>query len=159
MNWYSHFKLSSIRSLSFSKTPATPLTENTNYPPDCTLKGDRFIVRWVVHESHHLHGQKVMSSFSLCTVGSSSCSWAVNSRVLASLVSPSPALQTDLPGWSQSPFNRFFKWNIILLLRMSSGGKLERALISVASGALCCRLVSFLEAEFVLALQLKGFDS
>ncbi|XP_061025389.1 cilia- and flagella-associated protein 251 isoform X1 [Eubalaena glacialis] len=45
VNWYSHFKLSSIRSLSFSKTPATPPTENTNYPPDCTLKGDLFIVR------------------------------------------------------------------------------------------------------------------
>ncbi|TKC50207.1 hypothetical protein EI555_000700 [Monodon monoceros] len=45
VNWYSHFKLSSIRSLSFSKTLATPPTENTNYPPDCTLKGDRFIVR------------------------------------------------------------------------------------------------------------------
>ncbi|XP_059750246.1 cilia- and flagella-associated protein 251 isoform X3 [Balaenoptera ricei] len=45
VNWYSHFKLSSIRSLSFSKTPATPPIENTNYPPDCTLKGDLFIVR------------------------------------------------------------------------------------------------------------------
>ncbi|KAM9055737.1 cilia- and flagella-associated protein 251 isoform 2-T3 [Megaptera novaeangliae] len=45
VNWYSHFKLSSIRSLSFSKTLATPPTENTNYPPDCTLKGDLFIVR------------------------------------------------------------------------------------------------------------------
>ncbi|XP_067557072.1 cilia- and flagella-associated protein 251 isoform X2 [Pseudorca crassidens] len=45
VNWYSHFKLSSIRSLSFSKTPATPPTENTNYPPDYTLKGDLFIVR------------------------------------------------------------------------------------------------------------------
>nr|XP_031526054.1 cilia- and flagella-associated protein 251 [Vicugna pacos] len=45
VNWYSHFKLSSIRTLSFSKTPACPPTENTNYPPDCTLKGNSFIVR------------------------------------------------------------------------------------------------------------------
>ncbi|XP_047617790.1 cilia- and flagella-associated protein 251 [Phacochoerus africanus] len=45
VNWYSHFKLSCIRSLSFSKTPATPPTEDTNYPPDCTLKGDLFVVR------------------------------------------------------------------------------------------------------------------
>ncbi|XP_070331344.1 cilia- and flagella-associated protein 251 isoform X2 [Odocoileus virginianus] len=45
VNWYSHFKLSSIRSLSFSKTPAAPPTENTNYPPDCTLKSDHFVVR------------------------------------------------------------------------------------------------------------------
>uniref|UniRef100_A0A8C6CV67 Cilia- and flagella-associated protein 251 n=1 Tax=Moschus moschiferus TaxID=68415 RepID=A0A8C6CV67_MOSMO len=45
VNWYSHFKLSSIRFLSFSKTPAAPPTENTNYPPDCTLKGDPFVVR------------------------------------------------------------------------------------------------------------------
>ncbi|XP_031298484.2 cilia- and flagella-associated protein 251 [Camelus dromedarius] len=45
VNWYSHFKLSSIRTLSFSKTPASPPTENTNYPPDCTLKGNSFIVR------------------------------------------------------------------------------------------------------------------
>ncbi|KAB1255140.1 Cilia- and flagella-associated protein 251, partial [Camelus dromedarius] len=45
VNWYSHFKLSSIRTLSFSKTPASPPTKNTNYPPDCTLKGNSFIVR------------------------------------------------------------------------------------------------------------------
>ncbi|KAB0358000.1 hypothetical protein FD754_002156 [Muntiacus muntjak] len=45
VNWYSHFKLSSIRSLSFSKTPAAPPTEKTNYPPDCTLKSDHFVVR------------------------------------------------------------------------------------------------------------------
>ncbi|XP_077731612.1 cilia- and flagella-associated protein 251 isoform X2 [Canis aureus] len=45
VNWYSHFKLSSIRTLSFSKTPAAPPTEKSNYPPDCTLKGDFFIVR------------------------------------------------------------------------------------------------------------------
>uniref|UniRef100_A0A667H008 Cilia- and flagella-associated protein 251 n=1 Tax=Lynx canadensis TaxID=61383 RepID=A0A667H008_LYNCA len=45
VNWYSHFKLSSIRTLSFSKTPAAPPTEKSNYPPDCTLKGDLFIVR------------------------------------------------------------------------------------------------------------------
>ncbi|XP_014642624.1 PREDICTED: WD repeat-containing protein 66 isoform X2 [Ceratotherium simum simum] len=45
VNWYSHFNLSSIRTLSFSKTPATPPTKKSNYPPDCTLKGDLFIVR------------------------------------------------------------------------------------------------------------------
>ncbi|XP_074177593.1 cilia- and flagella-associated protein 251 isoform X7 [Rhinolophus sinicus] len=48
IHWYSHFKLSSIRSLSFSKTPATPPTENSNYPPDCTLKGDPFVIRNLV---------------------------------------------------------------------------------------------------------------
>ncbi|XP_062941343.1 cilia- and flagella-associated protein 251 [Cynocephalus volans] len=47
VNWYSHFKLNSIRTLSFSKTPAT-LTEKSNFPPDCTLKGDLFIVRNLV---------------------------------------------------------------------------------------------------------------
>ncbi|XP_062038500.1 cilia- and flagella-associated protein 251 isoform X2 [Lepus europaeus] len=45
VNWYSHFKLSAIRTLSFSKTPAAPPTEKSNYPPDCTLKGDFFVVR------------------------------------------------------------------------------------------------------------------
>uniref|UniRef100_A0A671EE43 Cilia- and flagella-associated protein 251 n=1 Tax=Rhinolophus ferrumequinum TaxID=59479 RepID=A0A671EE43_RHIFE len=48
IHWYSHFKLSSIRCLSFSKTPATPPTENSNYPPDCTLKGDPFVIRNLV---------------------------------------------------------------------------------------------------------------
>ncbi|XP_045390866.1 cilia- and flagella-associated protein 251 [Lemur catta] len=45
VNWYSHLKLSSIRTLSFSITLAAPPTEKSNYPPDCTLKGDLFIVR------------------------------------------------------------------------------------------------------------------
>nr|XP_027804907.1 cilia- and flagella-associated protein 251 [Marmota flaviventris] len=45
VNWYSHFKLSSIRSLSFSNIPANPPTEESNFLPDCTLKGDFFIVR------------------------------------------------------------------------------------------------------------------
>uniref|UniRef100_A0A2K5UK94 Cilia- and flagella-associated protein 251 n=1 Tax=Macaca fascicularis TaxID=9541 RepID=A0A2K5UK94_MACFA len=45
VNWYSHLKLGAIRTLSFSKTPATPPTEKSNYPPDCTLKGDLFVVR------------------------------------------------------------------------------------------------------------------
>ncbi|XP_070255752.1 cilia- and flagella-associated protein 251 isoform X1 [Myotis yumanensis] len=45
MNWFSNFKLSSIRTLSFSKTPATPPTEKSNYPSDCTLKGDIFVIR------------------------------------------------------------------------------------------------------------------
>ncbi|KAM9194215.1 cilia- and flagella-associated protein 251 [Dugong dugon] len=45
VNWYSHFKLSPIRTLSFSKTPPPPAAEKSSYPPDCTLKGDLFIVR------------------------------------------------------------------------------------------------------------------
>ncbi|KAM8812106.1 cilia- and flagella-associated protein 251 [Rhynchonycteris naso] len=45
VNWYSDFKLGAIRTLSFSKTPATPPTEQSNYPSDCTLKGDLFVVR------------------------------------------------------------------------------------------------------------------
>uniref|UniRef100_A0A2K6UQF6 Cilia- and flagella-associated protein 251 n=1 Tax=Saimiri boliviensis boliviensis TaxID=39432 RepID=A0A2K6UQF6_SAIBB len=45
VNWYSHLQLSAIRTLSFSKTPATPPTEKSNYPPDCTLKGELFVVR------------------------------------------------------------------------------------------------------------------
>uniref|UniRef100_A0A2K5EQR4 Cilia- and flagella-associated protein 251 n=1 Tax=Aotus nancymaae TaxID=37293 RepID=A0A2K5EQR4_AOTNA len=45
VNWYSHLQLSAIRTLSFSKTPATPPTEKSNYPPNCTLKGDLFVVR------------------------------------------------------------------------------------------------------------------
>ncbi|XP_053442982.1 cilia- and flagella-associated protein 251 [Nycticebus coucang] len=45
VSWYSHFNLSPIRTLSFSKTPAPPPTEKSNYPPDCTLKGDFFVVR------------------------------------------------------------------------------------------------------------------
>ncbi|EPQ13447.1 WD repeat-containing protein 66 [Myotis brandtii] len=45
MNWFSNFKLSSIRTLSFSKTLATPPTEKSNYPSDCTLKGDIFVIR------------------------------------------------------------------------------------------------------------------
>ncbi|XP_011803981.1 PREDICTED: WD repeat-containing protein 66 [Colobus angolensis palliatus] len=45
VNWYSHLKLGAIRTLSFSKTPATPPTEKSNYPPDCTLKGDLFVLR------------------------------------------------------------------------------------------------------------------
>ncbi|KAM5312683.1 cilia- and flagella-associated protein 251 isoform 2-T3 [Glossophaga mutica] len=45
VSWQSHFKLSAIRSLSFSKTPATPPTEKSSYPTDCTLKSDLFIIR------------------------------------------------------------------------------------------------------------------
>ncbi|XP_078193627.1 cilia- and flagella-associated protein 251 isoform X9 [Callithrix jacchus] len=45
VNWYSHLQPSAVRTLSFSKTPATPPTEKSNYPPDCTLKGDPFVVR------------------------------------------------------------------------------------------------------------------
>ncbi|XP_077015869.1 cilia- and flagella-associated protein 251 isoform X2 [Tamandua tetradactyla] len=45
VSWYSQFKLSTIRALSFSKTLPAPPTENSGFPPDCTLKGDSFIVR------------------------------------------------------------------------------------------------------------------
>ncbi|XP_045700250.1 cilia- and flagella-associated protein 251 [Phyllostomus hastatus] len=45
VSWQSHFKLSAIRSLSFSKTPATPPTEKSNYPTNCTLKSDLFVIR------------------------------------------------------------------------------------------------------------------
>ena len=84
-----------------------------------------------------------------------------NTGNLAFLVRPFPGSEMDLLGWLRSLFNLFpfFKWNIILLLRMFSDRKLEMALISVTSGVLHCRLVSFLWAEFVLALWLKGFDS
>lgn len=59
LNWFSNFKLSSIRTLSFSKTPATPPTEKSNYPSDCTLKGDVFVVRYVVvREPRRLNGQR-----------------------------------------------------------------------------------------------------
>ncbi|XP_076416932.1 cilia- and flagella-associated protein 251 isoform X2 [Peromyscus maniculatus bairdii] len=45
VNWYSNFKLGAIRTLSFSKAPASPPTEKSNLPIDCTLKGDLFVVR------------------------------------------------------------------------------------------------------------------
>ncbi|XP_006894773.1 PREDICTED: WD repeat-containing protein 66 [Elephantulus edwardii] len=45
VNWYSNLQLGAIQSLSFSKTPPPSSTEKSNYPPDCTLKGDFFIVR------------------------------------------------------------------------------------------------------------------
>ncbi|XP_054450399.1 cilia- and flagella-associated protein 251 [Pteronotus mesoamericanus] len=45
VNWYSHFNLSAIRTLSFSKTPATPPAEKSTYSTDCTLKGDVFTIR------------------------------------------------------------------------------------------------------------------
>ncbi|XP_006865552.1 PREDICTED: WD repeat-containing protein 66 [Chrysochloris asiatica] len=45
VNWYSHFKLSSIRTLSFSKSLPSASAEKSNYPPDCTLKGQLFMVR------------------------------------------------------------------------------------------------------------------
>ncbi|KAL6081651.1 hypothetical protein STEG23_007866, partial [Scotinomys teguina] len=45
VSWYSNFKLGAIRTLSFSKAPASPPTEKSNLPVDCTLKGDLFVVR------------------------------------------------------------------------------------------------------------------
>ncbi|XP_049624154.1 cilia- and flagella-associated protein 251 [Suncus etruscus] len=44
VNWYSGFKLSTVRSLSFSRTPAAP-PSRADYPIDCTLAGDPFVVR------------------------------------------------------------------------------------------------------------------
>lgn len=43
-HWYSQFKLGSIRSFSFSKTPASP-EDITKYPESCTLSGIPFIIR------------------------------------------------------------------------------------------------------------------
>ncbi|XP_027269802.2 cilia- and flagella-associated protein 251 [Cricetulus griseus] len=45
VNWYSNFKLGAIRTLSFSKTPASSPTEKSNLPTDCTLSGDLFVIR------------------------------------------------------------------------------------------------------------------
>ncbi|XP_075835501.1 cilia- and flagella-associated protein 251 isoform X1 [Microtus pennsylvanicus] len=45
VNWYSNFKLGAIRTLSFSKNPASPPTEKSSLPTDCTLKGDLFVIR------------------------------------------------------------------------------------------------------------------
>nr|XP_004611219.1 unnamed protein product [Sorex araneus] len=45
INWYSGFKLSPIRALSFARTPAAPPPPKSDYPEDCTLAGDRFVVR------------------------------------------------------------------------------------------------------------------
>ncbi|XP_013205243.2 cilia- and flagella-associated protein 251 [Microtus ochrogaster] len=45
VNWYSNFKLGAIRTLSFSKNPASLPTEKSSLPTDCTLKGDLFVVR------------------------------------------------------------------------------------------------------------------
>ncbi|KAM6166400.1 cilia- and flagella-associated protein 251 [Erethizon dorsatum] len=44
-NWYSHLKLSCIRTLSFSQSTASLPHETANFPRDCTLKGDLFVVR------------------------------------------------------------------------------------------------------------------
>ncbi|XP_001506270.3 cilia- and flagella-associated protein 251 isoform X1 [Ornithorhynchus anatinus] len=45
VNWYSHFKLSPIKMLSFSKNPPLPPTNKSNYPTDCSLHGQFFVVR------------------------------------------------------------------------------------------------------------------
>ncbi|OBS79111.1 hypothetical protein A6R68_18519 [Neotoma lepida] len=45
INWYCNFKLGAIRTLSFSKVPPSLPTEKSNFPIDCTLKGDLFVVR------------------------------------------------------------------------------------------------------------------
>ncbi|XP_013359036.1 PREDICTED: WD repeat-containing protein 66 [Chinchilla lanigera] len=43
-HWYSHLQLSCIRTLSFSQSAAS-MHQSANFPPDCTLKGDLFVVR------------------------------------------------------------------------------------------------------------------
>ncbi|XP_072456650.1 cilia- and flagella-associated protein 251 [Notamacropus eugenii] len=45
VNWYSQFKLSPIVMLSFSKDPLFPVGDKSNFPSDCTLPGNPFIVR------------------------------------------------------------------------------------------------------------------
>uniref|UniRef100_F7FU35 Cilia- and flagella-associated protein 251 n=1 Tax=Monodelphis domestica TaxID=13616 RepID=F7FU35_MONDO len=45
VNWYSQFKLSPIKMLSFSKDPLVPVGDKSNFPSDCTLPGDPFMVR------------------------------------------------------------------------------------------------------------------
>ncbi|ELW65509.1 WD repeat-containing protein 66 [Tupaia chinensis] len=68
VNWYSHFKLSSIRTLSFSKSPAAP-TEKSSFPPDCTLKGDAFVVRQVAKAGNFIIGTADATVYHLTTDG------------------------------------------------------------------------------------------
>ncbi|XP_053555739.1 cilia- and flagella-associated protein 251 [Bombina bombina] len=44
VNWYSHFNLDSIRSISFSTCPPTLASDKTKYPQDCSIRGDQFAI-------------------------------------------------------------------------------------------------------------------
>uniref|UniRef100_A0A8C3TFI9 Cilia- and flagella-associated protein 251 n=1 Tax=Chelydra serpentina TaxID=8475 RepID=A0A8C3TFI9_CHESE len=45
VNWYSHFKLGPIQSISFSKNPPSPASNNSDYSSSCTINGQPFIIR------------------------------------------------------------------------------------------------------------------
>ncbi|XP_074868746.1 cilia- and flagella-associated protein 251 isoform X2 [Carettochelys insculpta] len=45
VNWYSHFKLGPIQSISFSKTSPSPASNNSDYSRSCTINGQPFIIR------------------------------------------------------------------------------------------------------------------
>nr|XP_025040576.1 cilia- and flagella-associated protein 251 isoform X1 [Pelodiscus sinensis] len=45
VNWYSHFKLGPIQSISFSKSPPRPSSNNSNYSSSCTINSQPFIIR------------------------------------------------------------------------------------------------------------------
>ncbi|XP_059569326.1 cilia- and flagella-associated protein 251 isoform X2 [Alligator mississippiensis] len=45
VNWYSHFNLGPIHSISFSKSPPNPGSCRSNYSSSCTIGGQPFIVR------------------------------------------------------------------------------------------------------------------
>uniref|UniRef100_A0A8C8RGZ7 Cilia- and flagella-associated protein 251 n=1 Tax=Pelusios castaneus TaxID=367368 RepID=A0A8C8RGZ7_9SAUR len=45
VNWYSHFKLGPIQSISFSKSPPSSASKDSNYSSSCTINSQPFIVR------------------------------------------------------------------------------------------------------------------
>ncbi|XP_065424173.1 cilia- and flagella-associated protein 251 isoform X3 [Chrysemys picta bellii] len=45
VNWYSHFKLGPIQSISFSKNPPSLASNNSDYSSSCTIHGQPFIIR------------------------------------------------------------------------------------------------------------------
>ncbi|KAM8960745.1 cilia- and flagella-associated protein 251 [Pelodytes ibericus] len=55
VNWYSHFNLAPIRSISFSKCEPVVASEKTKYPQDCSIRGDQFsISNFIVSTSDSL---------------------------------------------------------------------------------------------------------